>query len=103
MHTKVETPLGKSLAQALVMFFSYLFSGFLVLAPYMFLSPQPALVLSIVVSVILLFTLGAFGASLSGISIMRNGLTMSIVGGAAIVIGMVAGVTIHYLTGTGFL
>lgn len=101
MRAKEETSLGKSLAQSLVMFFSYLLSGFAVLLPYFFLSPEAALPVSIFISLVLLFALGAFGGAMSKISVIRNGLTMSLIGGAAIVIGMGAGIFIQYLTGVG--
>lgn len=99
LRTEEETPLGKSLTQALVMFFSYLVSGFVVLLPYILFSSSVALAVSIVVSLALLFALGAFGGKLARISIFKNGLTMAVIGGAAILIGMIAGIVIEKLTG----
>lgn len=99
LKSKSETPLSASLTQSLVMFFSYLVSGFCVLAPYLVLPPGTALPLSIGISLALLFALGAFGARLANISLIKNGMTMAAVGGAAIVIGMIAGTVVQYFTG----
>lgn len=103
MRAKDEMPLRKSLTQALVMFFSYLLSGSLVLLPYLFVVPGSALPLSIIISLVLLFLLGALGANISNISIMKNGFTMTIIGGAAILIGMSAGIAVQYVTGAKIL
>lgn len=103
MRAKGEMPLAKSLAQALVMFFSYLLSGFLVLSPYVFLVPTRALVVSIIVSLAVLFALGVFGGAVSNIPVIKNGAMMAVIGGIAIVIGMSAGVAIQYLTGMGVI
>jgi VIT1/CCC1 family predicted Fe2+/Mn2+ transporter len=94
-----ETPLSKSFAPALVMFSSYLLSGFAVLAPYVFFIPTVALIISIGISLAVLFGLGALGGRLSGTSLLKNGLTMASVGGVAILIGMAAGFILQSLTG----
>ncbi len=99
IKTHHETPLMKSLAPAVVMFFSYLFSGFAVLIPYVVFSPESALPISIVLSLLLLFALGLLGGKLSGTSLMRNGFTMASVGGVAILIGIGAGYLLEVLTG----
>lgn len=103
VRTGSETSLLLSLKQSLVMFFSYIFSGFVVLVPYLFLQPLSALPLSISISIVCLFSLGAFGAHLARISILKNGFTMTIIGGAAILIGMGAGTLVESLTGAGLL
>jgi VIT1/CCC1 family predicted Fe2+/Mn2+ transporter len=98
-----ETPLSKSFAPAIVMFVSYLFSGFIVLVPYVLFTPSVAMLVSIPLSLVLLFGLGAFGGRLSGTSLVRNGFTMASVGGVAILIGVLAGYIIQSLAGTAVL
>lgn len=56
-ESKSEVALSNSLGYALVMFISYLLSGFFVVFPYMFLPASRALWLSIAVSVVGLFYL----------------------------------------------
>ena len=70
------------------MFFSYLFSGFIVLAPYMYFDKNLAICYSIVFSVITLFILGVVSARISKTSILRKGFVMMGVGGLAILIGI---------------
>lgn len=99
IKTHHETPLRKSFAPAVVMFVSYLASGFVVLIPYVLFSPEAALPVSIAVSLILLFALGLLGGKLSGTSLLRNGFTMASVGGVAILIGMGAGYLLEMMAG----
>lgn len=84
-----EVSLSRSFLGALVMFGSYLLSGFLVLVPYLFLEGNAeAMMVSIAVSALALFGLGVASARMSRTSVLRKGLTMMLVGGSAIAIGM---------------
>jgi len=83
-----EVSLKTSIKSSLVMFFSYLFSGFIVLAPYMYFDKNLAICYSIVFSVITLFILGVVSARISKTSILRKGFVMMGVGGLAILIGI---------------
>ncbi len=103
IRARAEEPLMKSLAPAVVMFVSYLVSGFIVLLPYAFFEPMSAMSFSISASLIMLFLLGAVGASFARISLIKNGLKMASVGGAAILIGIGAGYGIQMLTIAGIL
>lgn len=94
-----ETPLSRSFSGALVMFFSYLASGFAVILPYVIAPPPLALPASIALSLALLFALGAVEGSVARISLLKNGLTMAFVGGAAILIGMGAGLILQNIGG----
>lgn len=88
---KSSISIFRSMTGALVMFLSYFVSGFLVLAPYMLLEPQTALPISIVISLLALFGLGAFSAKLIGNSVFKKAFTMALVGGLAIILGIVVG------------
>jgi len=88
--------------QALVMFFSYLLSGFFVLVPYIIFSPSVALPVSIAISIAILFMLGAYSGKVARVSVWKNGVTMAVIGGAAILIGMSAGIIIEQFTGSIF-
>lgn len=86
-----DLPLVGSLGGGIVMFISYFISGFIPLAPYIFFSNGDALIISIVASLIALFALGAFGSSISRVNMWKGGLQMSLIGGFAIIIGVLVG------------
>ncbi len=88
-HTEKIT--RSSIVSSLVMFFSYFLSGFIVLLPYLLLPVSEALVASIFLSIIALFILGVVGAEVSRTRIIKNGFKMVIVGGVAILVGIIAG------------
>ena len=83
--------LKRSATGALVMFFSYVFSGLLVIAPYILLTAQRAFVVSIVLSLFALFALGVVSARLSGVHVLVKSMTMVAIGGAAIALGIAIG------------
>lgn len=74
-----------------IMFVSYFISGFIPLAPYMFLSTGAAFFASIVFSLIALAALGMFGAVVSRTNVFKSIVRMLVVGGIAIGIGVVVG------------
>lgn len=86
-----EAPFGHSLKSGLVMFFSYLFAGFIPLFPYLVLLVQNAFWLSMVFSLITLFVLGVIGARISNVNVWRNSTRMVVIGGIAILIGVLVG------------
>ncbi len=90
-QARKELPLTKSLSGSVVMFLSYLAAGFIVLAPYVLLPSGQSFWVSIAVSLVALFVLGAVSARLSGISLLKKGITMLLVGGAAIGLGVLVG------------
>lgn len=76
----------------MVMFVSYMFAGFIPLAPYIFfVEDSTALYMSALTSLIALFILGLVGGSLSHVNILRRGVRMMLVGSIAVVAGVVAG------------
>ncbi|TAK05236.1 hypothetical protein EPO33_04660 [Patescibacteria group bacterium] len=84
-------PPRRAIIGSLVMFVSYFVSGFVPLAPYVFLDRDTAFGVSILCSLIALFLLGFVGGRLFRMSAVRNGLEMLVIGGAAILIGVVVG------------
>lgn len=80
-----------TIISGIIMFFSYLLSGLIVLVPYMIFPVAEALKISIFVSVFSLFILGIIGARISKIGIIKNGFRMVLVGGIAILVGSLAG------------
>ncbi|MFM2357614.1 MAG: hypothetical protein RJA61_351 [Candidatus Parcubacteria bacterium] len=97
-RTRTEIPLRKSFISAGIMFFSYFLSGFVVIAPYLiFVSVADAFLYSIIISLCALFVLGGISARFSGLSVLKKGLTMTLVGGSAIAIGVIVGSVIQTL------
>lgn len=75
-----------------IMFTSYIISGLIPLAPYLlFPTSYDALPYSIGASLAALFCLGLIGARITRTSYLRHALRMLAVGGAAILVGIVAG------------
>lgn len=86
-----ETLSKRSYISAVIMFISYFVAGFIPLAPYYFQFVLRPLPVSIGLSIIALFILGAFSAALSRTSWIRDGLRMLLIGGLAILVGVVVG------------
>lgn len=95
-----EEPLSRSFAGSAIMFTSYFLSGFIPLAPYIFLSGKLAFTVSIVASLAALFALGYFAGRVSKISALRQGLQMLLLGGTAILLGVIVGVLINGTAGS---
>jgi VIT1/CCC1 family predicted Fe2+/Mn2+ transporter len=73
------------------MFISYFVSGLVPLLPYQFLEGDQALKTSIILSILALVCLGFIGAKVAKINMGKNILRMVIIGGLAIVIGILVG------------
>lgn len=89
---QAEAPSRRSFIAAIIMFFSYLFAGFVPLFPYFVLASEFAVWLSIVLSLLALFSLGIIGAKISNINALKSGLRMFFIGGMAIFMGVIVGV-----------
>ncbi|OGM30733.1 hypothetical protein A3D84_01205 [Candidatus Woesebacteria bacterium RIFCSPHIGHO2_02_FULL_42_20] len=79
----------------IIMFFSYFLSGFIPLLPYLYFQTGIAFAASIALSLASLFSLGLISAKLFKINLLRNGLEMLILGGSAILMGIVVGVVLR--------
>jgi len=88
---QAEVPSRRSFTAGSIMFFSYFLSGFIPLFPYLVLISASAVWLSIGLSLLALFSLGVIGAKISNINVLRSGLRMLLIGGAAIFIGVIVG------------
>lgn len=90
LHQK-ETSSSHSYSAALIMFFSYVLSGFIPLLPYVLFPLHIALPVSIGASVITLGVLGCISARLSSTNYLKSVVRMMGIGGIAILIGVVIG------------
>lgn len=89
---QAEVSPRRSFTAAIIMFFSYLLAGFIPLFPYFILAPESAIWLSIAFSLLALFSLGIVGAKISHTNVLKSGLRMFLIGGAAIFVGGTVGV-----------
>lgn len=78
------------LLNGVVMFSSYFIAGFLVLMPYLLLPVDQAFWAAIGISLCALFLLGAGNARLSNVSVLKSAVRMVVVGGLALMVGIVA-------------
>ena len=91
MQEKMAPPLHAIIAAA-IMFFSYLLSGLIPLAPYVFIASQgTATLVSVITSLMALGALGVVASRLSHIAPVYRALQMVVVGGAAILLGVAVG------------
>lgn len=80
---------------ALIMFASYIVAGFIPLSPYLLLPRASAMPASIAASCGALFLLGFLGARKFGARGYRSGLKMLLLGGGAILVGVLVGQFLH--------
>jgi len=88
---KKDAPYGRPFVGGLVMFASFILASFIPIGPYLFLNASSALFASIGVSIAALFLVGYVSARLSKTSVLRHGARMALLGGFAIVIGVIVG------------
>ncbi|MEK7151367.1 MAG: VIT1/CCC1 transporter family protein [Patescibacteria group bacterium] len=81
----------KSIGGGIIMFFSYFISGFIPLFPYIIFEASLAFWVSIGFSSVALFVLGFLQAKLSNSRSIVSGGRMLMVGGVAIVVGVLVG------------
>ncbi len=74
-----------------VMFVSFILASFIPIAPYMIFKPTVALLFSIIFSIIALFIVGLVSAKIVKVGTLKHGIRMMILGGAAIIIGVIVG------------
>lgn len=91
-ETKDGHTSGRPAIAGIIMFFSYFLAGFIPLGPYIIWQVNIAFPASILSSLIALFTLGVISARIFRIKAKRNGFEMLVLGGGAILIGIVVGV-----------
>ncbi|MBA3789141.1 VIT1/CCC1 transporter family protein [Patescibacteria group bacterium] len=86
-HVKDNGPLFGAIA----MFFSFILSGFGLILPYLFFPIASGIFTSIVLSIILLAILGYAQGKISKVSPLRSTIRMVVIGGIAIILGVVIG------------
>ncbi|MDR3519851.1 MAG: VIT1/CCC1 transporter family protein [Candidatus Pacebacteria bacterium] len=74
-----------------IMFISFIIASFIPIIPYLFFGLTTALFLSIGISIIALFIVGVMSASQKKVHILKSGLRMALLGGMAIIMGVVVG------------
>lgn len=88
---KKEIALSSDVGYAAVMFVSYLVTGFVIIIPYIFLSGTSAVWASIVVALLGLFALGYWSSKVAKMHWLKRAVTMVVIGGFTIVLGVVVG------------
>ncbi len=86
-----EVSLTKPMGAAAVMFFSYVLAGLIPLAPYFHSASTSTVVMSVVFTLFSLFLLGVFNAKMFHVRVWRDGLLTLIMGGIAILVGIIVG------------
>ncbi len=86
-----DVPLGRSFWPGVVMFVSYFVSGFIPLLPYLLWPVAVAFSRSIVLSLLALFLLGVVSARLASTKVYYEGAKVMIIGGVAILLGVLIG------------
>lgn len=76
---------------SVVMFVSYFVAGFVPLLPYLVWETSGAFTISISLSLVALFLLGVWSGKVSKRGLLRRGFRMLLVGGVAILVGILAG------------
>lgn len=93
-ENKADVSDGPAVIAAVVMFISFVLAAFIPLAPYFFFTTWIALIVSVVVSILALFIMGAISARLARLPLFWRGARMALLGGSAIVIGVIIGALI---------
>lgn len=88
-HT--DLPLSRAVGSGIIMFFSFCVAGLVPLLPYILLGEGVAFAASIALSLLALFILGITGARAAGIPLIKQGSQMLILGGSAILLGVIVG------------
>jgi VIT1/CCC1 family predicted Fe2+/Mn2+ transporter len=90
-EAKKEVALGKPTIAAVVMFVSYVVAGLIPLAPYVLLHSNYAIWWSIGLTLLALALLGAINAHIFRVRVWKDALLTLVMGGLAIVVGIVVG------------
>jgi VIT1/CCC1 family predicted Fe2+/Mn2+ transporter len=90
-ESKRDVADGPSIIAGVVMFISFVLAAFIPLAPYLIFTTWVALAVSIVASIFALFIVGMLSARFSHLPLLWRGARMALLGGAAIIMGVVVG------------
>lgn len=92
-----EVKSAKSLHAGTLMFFAYMGSGLIPLAPYLLLGMPYAFWSSIILSWAALFVLGIASARYLKIKVLKSALRMLVIGGGTVLIGILVGQLVNTL------
>ncbi|MCL4405032.1 MAG: VIT1/CCC1 transporter family protein [Patescibacteria group bacterium] len=90
-ETGGEVDGGEPLVAGIVMFISFVVASFVPILPYLLFDLSIALWISISLSVAALFILGLVSARLVRVKMMNHATKMALLGGTAIIIGVIVG------------
>jgi VIT1/CCC1 family predicted Fe2+/Mn2+ transporter len=93
-ENKASVSSGPSAIAGVVMFVTFVLAAFIPLAPYVIFSTWVAFAVSIVVSILSLFIVGMVSARFSRLPVLWRGFRMALLGGAAILMGVIIGTVI---------
>ncbi len=96
-EAKREVSLSKPAVAAVVMLVSYILSGLIPLAPYVFSTSTNAVYWSVGLTLVALLTLGAFNAHLFRVRLWRDSLLTLAMGGLAILVGIAVGQLVSHV------
>lgn len=106
LRTKVEKELGLSadaggaaLGDALVVGLTYLAAAVVPLWPYLLFAIGPALVVSLVCTLVALFVLGVAKGKIARMSLLRSGLQVAVIGSVSAGIGFAIGHAVSAIAG----
>jgi VIT1/CCC1 family predicted Fe2+/Mn2+ transporter len=90
---------GSPIEDALTMAASFVFGSAVPVLPYLFLTPTPALVVSVLVTLGTLFVMGVVKARLAGERLLPSGLQIAGLAGAAAVLAYLVGTVLPHALG----
>jgi VIT1/CCC1 family predicted Fe2+/Mn2+ transporter len=82
---------GKPFVGGVIMFVTFVLASFIPIVPYLLLPLGSALWVSILISIAALFVVGLVSAKITKVGMLRRAAQMALLGGAAIVIGVIVG------------
>ena len=90
-ESKTDVADGPPIVAGAIMFVSFVLAALIPLVPYLIFGTWVALATSVVVSIIALFIVGMFSARLARLPVLWRGGRMALLGGAAIIMGVIIG------------
>jgi VIT1/CCC1 family predicted Fe2+/Mn2+ transporter len=90
-EAKGEVVNNKAIVAGIVMFISFVLAAFIPILPYVLFGPSIAIWVSIILSIATLFVLGLVSARLVRVKMIEHAVKMAILGGSAILIGVIVG------------
>lgn len=93
-----HSSLRKPVQAAIVMFFSYVLAGLIPLAPFFYSNSRLAIYISVGITLVSLLLLGVFNAKMFRARVWRDGLFTLLMGGLAILVGILVGQVANIVT-----